>query len=63
MRRPLAVMLGFGFLLFAARWEKAPWAEEVLLVGRISHLEGDLLRYVPEDDDWVLAVSDAPVGP
>lgn len=63
MRRPLAVMLGFGFLLFAAGWEKAPWAEEVLLVGRISHLEGDLLRYVPEDDDWVLAVSDAPVGP
>ena len=25
------------------------------LVGRIDHIEGDLLRYVPEEDDWVAA--------
>src|SRR5512145_1483007 len=33
-----------------------------VVVGRISYLEGDLLRYVPEDDDWVAVVRDAPFG-
>ena len=34
----------------------------VILVGRISYIEGQLLRYVPEDKDWVAAVTDAPFG-
>lgn len=33
-----------------------------MLVGRIYHIEGDLLRYVPEEKDWVAAVQDAPFG-
>ena len=33
-----------------------------LLVGHITHLEGQLLRYVPEDQDWVATVKDSPFG-
>ncbi len=36
--------------------------EGTVLVGRISHIEGQLLRYVPEEDDWVATVQDAPFG-
>ena len=36
--------------------------DEAVLVGRISHVEGQLLRYVPEEDDWVATVQDAPFG-
>ncbi|MBI5582634.1 MAG: FecR domain-containing protein [Deltaproteobacteria bacterium] len=33
-----------------------------LLVGHITHVEGQLLRYVPEEQDWVATVKDAPFG-
>jgi Family of unknown function (DUF6600)/FecR protein len=33
-----------------------------ILVGRISHIEGQLLRYVPSEKDWVVTVPDAPFG-
>ncbi len=33
-----------------------------MVVGRIYHIEGDLLRYVPEEKDWVAVVRDAPFG-
>jgi hypothetical protein len=33
-----------------------------VLVGRISHVEGQLLRYVPDEEDWVVTVRDAPFG-
>ncbi|HOI94688.1 MAG TPA: hypothetical protein PK250_08285, partial [Syntrophobacter fumaroxidans] len=36
--------------------------EEPVMVGRISHVEGELLRYVPDDQDWVATVKDAPFG-
>ena len=39
-----------------------PEAGEGVLVGRISHVEGQLLRYVPEEKDWVATVKDAPFG-
>ena len=32
------------------------------LVGRIAHIEGQLLRYVPDEDDWVLTDQDTPFG-
>jgi hypothetical protein len=32
------------------------------MVGRIYHIEGSLLRYVPSENDWVAAVRDAPFG-
>jgi len=31
-----------------------------VVVGRVYHIEGDLLRYVPEENDWVAVVKDAP---
>jgi hypothetical protein len=34
--------------------------EETVLVGRISHVEGQLLRYVPQGKEWVATVRDAP---
>ncbi|MGE4558850.1 MAG: DUF6600 domain-containing protein [Desulfobulbus sp.] len=36
--------------------------DEEILVGRVSYLEGDLLRYVPEEKDWTMTVADAPFG-
>ena len=35
---------------------------DTILVGHISHVEGLLQRYVPEDGDWVATVTDAPFG-
>ena len=32
------------------------------LVGRIAHIEGQLLRYMPDEDDWVLTDQDTPFG-
>ena len=32
------------------------------LVGRIAHIEGQLLRYMPDEDDWVLTDVDTPFG-
>src|SRR4030042_1627468 len=31
-----------------------------MVVGRVYHIEGDLLRYVPAENDWVAVVRDAP---
>ena len=33
-----------------------------MVVGRIFYIEGDLLRYVPAEKDWVAVVRDAPFG-
>jgi hypothetical protein len=33
-----------------------------MVVGRIFYIEGDLLRYVPAERDWVAVVRDAPFG-
>src|SRR3990172_9053349 len=33
-----------------------------MVVGRIYHIEGYLLRYVPAEKDWVAVVRDAPFG-
>jgi len=37
-------------------------AQEAVLVGRIAHTEGQVLRFVPETQDWVATVQDAPFG-
>ncbi len=36
--------------------------EEAILVGQISHIEGQLLRYQPGDEDWTLTLEDTPLG-
>ena len=33
-----------------------------MVVGRVYYIEGDLLRYVPAEKDWVAMVKDAPFG-
>src|SRR5450759_1444420 len=33
-----------------------------ITVGRVYTIEGDLLRYVPQERDWVPMVKDAPFG-
>src|SRR4030043_2421777 len=32
------------------------------VVGHLTHVEGNLLRYVNDDEDWVQMVKDSPVG-
>jgi hypothetical protein len=63
------LMLTLSFLLVMnlfppaeARPRSSDRDDEVILVGRISHVEGDVFRYVPEEDDWVVTVKDAPFG-
>ena len=54
-----------GFLLSAAVMAvpPSPAADApAVVVGRVYHLEGDLLRYVPQENDWVAVVKDAPFG-
>jgi hypothetical protein len=49
------------FLLMATSVASAR-QEQTVLVGHISYVEGELLRYVPENEDWVVTVKDAPFG-
>lgn len=43
-------------------WSQAT-GEQGIMVGRISSIDGgQLLRYVPEQKDWVVVVKDAPFG-
>jgi hypothetical protein len=37
-------------------------AQETVVVGRIAHMEGQVLRFVPDTKDWVVTVQDAPFG-
>lgn len=66
MRRGNKVFWLFLILCFisvpAALARKAPSGQNPVLVGRISHVEGQLLRYVPAEKDWVATVKDAPFG-
>ena len=56
----LAVCLFLG----AAAMVQPSWAADApaMVIGRVSHIEGDLLRYVPEEEDWVAVVRDTPFG-
>ncbi len=41
---------------------RAAAQQEPVLAGRVSYIEGQLLRFVPETQDWVAEVKDAPFG-
>jgi len=41
---------------------EAAYDQEGILVGRIAHVDGKLLRYVDEGKDWVVTVKDTPFG-
>jgi hypothetical protein len=62
MRRLMQMMI----LVFLAALTIGPpsWAANApaVVVGRVSHIEGDLLRFVPAVQDWVAVVKDAPFG-
>ncbi|WP_319588598.1 DUF6600 domain-containing protein [uncultured Desulfobulbus sp.] len=57
----LVLLIAFGALA-ANTSALAADSEEGILVGRIAHIEGKLLRYVEEGKDWVATVDDAPFG-
>jgi hypothetical protein len=64
--KKITCMTGFmGYMLFAltvlAAPSPAPDVQDIQ-VGRIYYIEGELLRYIPEENDWVAVVSDAPFG-
>ena len=50
----LAVLFAFAFCVPSA------WGE--IIVGRITNVEGQLLRFVPDQNDWVATIKDAPFG-
>ncbi|MGV8073294.1 MAG: DUF6600 domain-containing protein [Syntrophobacteraceae bacterium] len=67
--RSIAKLLWLTFvLIFVAVPVASPQAQpesgskDALVVGRISHVEGELLRYVTEEKDWVATIKDAPFG-
>ena len=59
-------MIGLLVCLFSAVVAMVPPSSAAdapaVVVGRVYHIEGDLLRYVPEENDWVAVVEDAPFG-
>ncbi len=58
----LVLLLAAFGILSAGVAVQAEDDQEEILVGRITHVEGELLRYVEDDKDWVLTVKDAPFG-
>ena len=64
MRRLSAVALGLilAVVLAPAVCVQAGNSEGPALVGRITFIDGQLLRYVYDEQDWVATVKDAPFG-
>jgi hypothetical protein len=64
--KKIICMTGFvTYMLFAVIVIAAPSSAsdiQGIQVGRIYHIEGEILRYVPEENDWVAVVRDAPFG-
>ena len=54
----LALSLNLAQAQAPEEWEE----QNATLVGRISHLEGQLSRYNPDTDDWEAATREAPFG-
>jgi hypothetical protein len=51
-------MLLVGVLLLLAA---AAGAQEQILVGRVTHVDNDVMRYVPDEEDWALVAPDTPL--
>ncbi|MEM5786303.1 MAG: DUF6600 domain-containing protein, partial [Syntrophobacteraceae bacterium] len=67
MRKAYASLWAFLILSILIRHAGLSFAADEartgnVLVGRISHIEGELLYYVAESKDWVAAVADGPSG-
>jgi hypothetical protein len=62
MRTRLGLLAWFCLLGLVSATAVA-WAQDApIVVGRVSHVEGELLRYIPDEKDWVAVVKDAPFG-
>ncbi|MDR2549290.1 MAG: hypothetical protein LBD10_03685 [Desulfobulbus sp.] len=61
-RIPLFLLFFCWVPLLFGTWAAADDDQDGIMVGRIAHLEGKLLRYVAENKDWVATVQDAPFG-
>lgn len=61
MKRSIGLLMCFFTVVAMA---SPSLAEDMpsMVVGRVFHIEGDLLRYVPAEEDWVAVVRDAPFG-
>lgn len=55
------VLASWGALVTGNLWAEPSQPPPV--VGRVAHVDGELLRYVPAEEDWVATVADSPVGP
>jgi FecR protein len=55
------LLAGLG-ILFTGTQLVASDSDEQILIGQISHVEGQLLRYIEEEKDWVGTVKDSPFG-
>ena len=58
MRLAVYLSLGAVAMVQPSSAAEAP----AMVVGRVAHIEGDLLRYVPAVKDWVAVVRDTPFG-
>ena len=58
----LPIILFFAQPSYSFALQTSTPLEQPPLVGHITHIEGDLLRYTPDVDDWVATVTDAPCG-
>jgi hypothetical protein len=51
-----------GWVLLAVLSCGVAQAQDTILVGRVAYIEGEVLRYVPAEQDWVATLSDTPLG-
>jgi len=62
MKRWVELMVCLFFAALAMVPPTSAANAPAITVGRVYNIEGDLLRYVPEEKDWVAMVKDAPFG-
>jgi hypothetical protein len=62
MKRWMRLLVCFSLVVVATVSPSSAEDTPSMVVGRIFYIEGDLLRYVPAEKDWVATVRDAPFG-
>src|SRR5512136_2179394 len=62
MKRWMGLLVCFFLMAVVALSPSSAEETRSTVVGRIFYVEGDLLRYVPAEEDWVAVVRDAPFG-
>ena len=62
MKRWIGLLLCLFLVVVAMVLPSSAEDTPATVVGRVFYIEGDLLRYVPAEKDWVAVVQDAPFG-